>query len=266
VYVNEIPPLPVDEKPTSCFINTYDLDFYLRVSLPLRISFFSYLMANNIPNFPGQIVRKAPAPPKFLVTKKETESGTVVNQVIQVSGIPPVGRPRGCSDNSIPVASTLAQKLPEREYNNPPHNYPKIDFVAESKKALRNSKYDTKPLPVRSTEIQLIGNEGGGFPDTPKLPAIPKPFIPAPAKSFSDGPMLHVRTGNGVILGSRTKLYVPTEHVPLLVEVPLGPDNPFKELNQEWTACWDDQAGAIYYYNKVSGEATWIAPNLIRNK
>ena len=31
-------------------------------------------------------------------------------------------------------------------------------------------------------------------------------------------------------------------------------------LNDTWSACWDDQAGAVYYYNNITGEATWINP------
>lgn len=41
---------------------------------------------------------------------------------------------------------------------------------------------------------------------------------------------------------------------------PLGPDNPFKDIDDTWTACWDDEARAVYYYNKQSGEATWLPP------
>jgi hypothetical protein len=39
-------------------------------------------------------------------------------------------------------------------------------------------------------------------------------------------------------------------------------DNPIRELNETWSACWDDEAGAVYYYNKSTGEATWIPPDL----
>lgn len=42
----------------------------------------------------------------------------------------------------------------------------------------------------------------------------------------------------------------------------VGPSNPIKELDQTWSACWDDEAGAIYYYNKQTGEATWLPPRL----
>lgn len=40
----------------------------------------------------------------------------------------------------------------------------------------------------------------------------------------------------------------------------VGPDNPVVQLNDTWSACWDDEAGAVYYYNQVTGEATWIPP------
>ena len=44
----------------------------------------------------------------------------------------------------------------------------------------------------------------------------------------------------------------------------IGPDNPTKELSDTWTACWDNEAGAVYYYNHISGEATWIPPEELR--
>jgi hypothetical protein len=58
-----------------------------------------------------------------------------------------------------------------------------------------------------------------------------------------------------------------SQHLPLRVphlppDEPLGPDNPEKELSETWTACWDKEAGATYYYNKISGEATWLPPEL----
>ena len=59
--------------------------------------------------------------------------------------------------------------------------------------------------------------------------------------------------------GSYSKRYMDEAHVPYLEpDIPVGPDNPNKEINDTWSACWDDEAGAIYYYNKITGEATWI--------
>jgi len=77
-------------------------------------------------------------------------------------------------------------------------------------------------------------------------------------------PLLNNRTADGKILGSYAKRYVDPAHVPAPAEpaAPLGPENPTRELSDTWTACWDNEAGAVYYYNKISGEATWIAPKL----
>jgi hypothetical protein len=49
-------------------------------------------------------------------------------------------------------------------------------------------------------------------------------------------------------------------------EIPLGPDNKYKKLNDEWSAYYDDEAGAVYYYNEISGEATWIKPKIEKQK
>jgi chaperonin GroEL len=65
------------------------------------------------------------------------------------------------------------------------------------------------------------------------------------------------------ILGNAGKRFVNEKHVPYLPpEEPLGPNNLTKVLNNIWTACWDNEAGAIYYYNNESGEATWVPPEI----
>jgi hypothetical protein len=74
---------------------------------------------------------------------------------------------------------------------------------------------------------------------------------------------LHNRTINGKMIGSPAKRYVSEQNIPYLPpDRPVGPDNPVKALNAVWSACWDGEAGAIYYYNQESGEATWIPPTL----
>ena len=27
-----------------------------------------------------------------------------------------------------------------------------------------------------------------------------------------------------------------------------------------WAQCWDDEAGAVYYFNNATGEASWLPP------
>jgi hypothetical protein len=36
--------------------------------------------------------------------------------------------------------------------------------------------------------------------------------------------------------------------------------NPVVDLDDTWSSCWDAEVGAVYYYNKLTGEATWIPP------
>jgi len=69
------------------------------------------------------------------------------------------------------------------------------------------------------------------------------------------------RSPAGQILGSYAKRYVPEKNVPYVQpDIPVGPDNPVKALNDIWSSCWDKEAGAVYYYNNNTGEATWIKP------
>jgi hypothetical protein len=76
-----------------------------------------------------------------------------------------------------------------------------------------------------------------------------------------------------LIIALGTTRYVPAENVPYLASTQsepepvvapdissVGPENPILPLNDLWSACWDDEAGAVYYYNQETGEATWIPP------
>ena len=40
----------------------------------------------------------------------------------------------------------------------------------------------------------------------------------------------------------------------------VGPELPEKDLGEGWRACWDNEAGSVYYYNEKCGEATWLPP------
>lgn len=130
----------------------------------------------------------------------------------------------------------------------------------------------------------------------PKLPAIPAPFVPRARAEYAHLPQMHQRTAEGKIFGGATRRYVPAEYVPyqyqdpaagtqdsaggeyeydqaaeytegeydqyqVAEDVPVGPENPMKQLSATWSACWDDEAGAVYYYNQSTGEATWVMPD-----
>lgn len=95
----------------------------------------------------------------------------------------------------------------------------------------------------------------------PIQPTLPKVYDIPTVEKFSTSPLLKSRTPSGQILGSYSRRNVPTQNVPLLeADNPVGPDNPVKAINDVWSACWDNEAGAVYYYNQSTGEATWIQP------
>ncbi len=95
----------------------------------------------------------------------------------------------------------------------------------------------------------------------PIQPTLPKVYDVPTVEKFSTSPLLKSRTPSGQILGSYARRYVTAQNVPFLeADNPVGPDNPVKAINDVWSACWDNEAGAVYYYNQSTGEATWIQP------
>ena len=41
----------------------------------------------------------------------------------------------------------------------------------------------------------------------------------------------------------------------------VGPELAQKDIGGGWQACWDKEAGSVYYFNTETGEATWLPPN-----
>lgn len=133
----------------------------------------------------------------------------------------------------------------------------------------------------------------------PKItPTLPRPFVPASPASFDDYGKLHQRTADGRILGKDNRKFCDEAHVPYhpephtisslvasaggtVLTTPAARDrgrgqfsevkqhydvsgvnerNNVVQLDATWSACWDGEAAAVYYYNHLSGEATWIPP------
>jgi hypothetical protein len=46
----------------------------------------------------------------------------------------------------------------------------------------------------------------------------------------------------------------------LQIATDVGPDLLMKNLDNEWKACWDAEAGSVYYYCTSTGEASWLPP------
>jgi hypothetical protein len=259
----------------------------------------------EIPSYPGPLPKKPPEPPKYLVAVSEDGSK---HSLITVKGTPPEVRPQGVGDPNVPIVAKEATVLPQRDYTSPAHYYPpRKEYVPPGVKVKDSNRKDSR----RDVKNSFKGQDGQivtySTPPTalPKLPAIPRPFVPPSARSFDNGPMLHARTADGKILGSHTRRMVPPDHVPHLatdgtgstpssrspsratqrggvsarmdasgtigsvsgllsrqrsVSAEVGPTNPVVEIDDVWSACWDDEAGATYYYNRDSGEATWVMP------
>jgi hypothetical protein len=65
------------------------------------------------------------------------------------------------------------------------------------------------------------------------------------------------RLPNGKIIGQRRTQYC---HPPEIL-MNWGKPEHDDASDASWLSYWDEEAGASYYYNEVTGEATWIPPD-----
>jgi len=188
------------------------------------------------------------------------------------------------------ISQQLTEQDPVKSYDQPAHRYKsRVDSKTEAKGAISSSSsssssvyYDEEGKAVP----KYLGTKYTHIPNAPfrdklpkpRAPSLPRPFVPEAKEAFNDFPLLANRTPDGKILGAYSKRYMDPTHVPyldhsqtvasagggggggasnVLTAPDVGPDNPIKQLNETWSACWDDQAGAVYYYNNITGEATW---------
>jgi len=115
---------------------------------------------------------------------------------------------------------------------------------------------------------------------------------PTIAAQHARSPPLAKRTAAGEVLGTPDKRYVEYRHVPEGYVPPpepapaeadasyyqedsgsvqtaqtAGPETPIVPYTWDpatgaivWAQCWDDEAGAVYYFNNATGEASWLPP------
>lgn len=154
----------------------------------------------EIPSYPGPLPRKAPEPPKYLVQVVESENGPK-HQLIQIKGTPPSIRPKGLQEPAAPLMAKYSRVLPQRDHESPAHFYPpRQEYIPpdmKKKSRTKNSLVDVKPSSSTPKEENSVS-----FPALPKLPAVPRPFVPQAATSYVGGPLLHARTAAGQILGT----------------------------------------------------------------
>lgn len=171
----------------------------------------------------------------------------------------------------LPIPTSQSRIVPSKDLSQPPNRYYESRSVNSRAEAKSSSDYRTSGNSPKGVPPQFIGSTFTHLPNAANRPILPAPKVvttarPYPvltAAPYSGSPMLSNRTPNGTILGSPGKKFVPDGNVPYLPpDEPLGPDNLTKQLNDTWTACWDKEAGATYYYNVITGEATWLPPDL----
>lgn len=173
---------------------------------------------------------------------------------------------------NLPIPTIQSRVVPPKDLSQPPNRYSEsrsVNSKAEAKGA--GGEYRSSGNSPKGGPPQYIGSTFTHLPNAANRPILPAPKVvttarPYPvltAAPYAGSPMLSNRTPNGTILGAPGKSFVSEANVPYLPpDEPLGPDNLTKQLNETWTACWDKEAGATYYYNAVTGEATWLPPDL----
>lgn len=217
-------------------------------------------MQRPIPQYPGAGIngKKPPAPPKYLVKTGADNRTELLKVDVQKRLVEPpkISVPTG----DLPTAAKMVNISPKKTWDQPPHRYGAVDSKSEMK---RSGNESDVPSYVGNSYMHVPNAHHRPHIPPSKAPAIPRPLVGGDHPDFINCALLSNRSADGKILGSHQKRYVDAKNVPTLQsDVPVGPDNPVKTLNEEWSACWDDEAGAVYYYNQISGEATWIAPEI----
>ncbi len=188
-------------------------------------------------------------------------------------------------------ADRLRRQLENADYKHIMRNQQDLNSIGSNIYADGNSDSARGPtITGRSAPPQYVGSSYAHLPNAgkkgilmhnkaPLRPEVPRPYVPAAKHFFEAQKKLANRTTDGEILGKDQPNYVDADRVPYMdpgyVVAPQAPDagyeremptaeNPVVAYDDEgiWSACWDDSAEAVYYYNNVTGEATWIPPEL----
>ena len=167
----------------------------------------------EVPSYPGLLVRKPTAPPKYLVQVIETEEG-LKNQLIQIKGTPPKVRPSILNEPSLPIQTKLSTIIPQRDHQTPSHFYPpRQEYIppdSKKNKTKKNRLVDIKQS--SNSSINSMTNTSNKeeshtvFPALTKNPTIPRPFVPPSSSLYVGGPLMHAREASGKILGTGKKL------------------------------------------------------------
>lgn len=122
-----------------------------------------------------------------------------------------------------------------------------VDSRNEAKKSkddiLNNLKKDLKTPTILRPDVESLMSQKQRSIDGKLLSALPKRYISSNRVPSLEDKNLSVAISSDVLLSATSNAHV-------------------QRLNDMWTSYWDDEAEASYYYNEVTGEATWIRPDI----
>lgn len=214
--------------------------------------------ASNMSSPYGTMPRGGPPPPRVGHTATRVEFSQPKLTIVK-------------DPKLLPTPTLLSEVDPVRDFSLPAHKFParKVDSRSEAKLSQESRQMAlTGPRgvpPFVGTTFTHLPNHHVPLPHSPPARAtVPRIYPSLTGEEYSNaGMLLNNRTASGRILGNVAQRIISDTHVPYLPpEEAVGPDNPYVVINDTWAKCWDKEAGAVYYYNQLTGEATWIAPEL----
>ena len=162
----------------------------------------------------------------------------------------PIARSYGSYIQPIDEPDTLL--IPARQTTMLPLHHSTSLSSSSPLKSRVNSKYDTKSDELIDLKTLRVGR-----------PAYPIPYIPSSLvrrdSQLRRNSGADVRISNTIDPAHVPSIDKSTRQVPKK-SVMADADHPVVSLNKTWSSCWDDEVRAVYYYNKETGEATWIPP------
>lgn len=146
-----------------------------------------------------------------------------------------------------------------------------VDSCSEVKEG---SKFETLKLRRVANPQDYTANQAVSFkpplngmrPRQPVNIIQPNNIIPPTDKlHYINSNYIRHREMSGKILGAPKKRYADPSVVPhsgIFNDSSISFESTSLSLNAstDWITCFDDEVGASYYYNQVTGEATWLHP------
>lgn len=236
-------------------------------------------LKRDVPEFPGYgdlSFKAKPAPPKYLVKTIEV-NGEVKTEIIPVTGRGKnLIRENSSSRARLILPSPTTESAPKSGPSSfsagtdamsmisPMRMKGKVDSKSEAKSSASHPLTSNGSFRSLSSNGSFTLTSNGSFSSQNRAPHLPGGALSRHGTALQLSAVNVVNNSSSIMrVGSLAPSYNKTEKFTFAqVGKPVGPDNPARQLNETWTAYWDDEASSIYYYNQITGEATWMPPEL----